>query len=70
MSATAGLESGVTFRTEQNLPESLLALMANQPEAERSLALFLSTKLSQVPFTGDNGLKARTGLLEYRYDPD
>jgi hypothetical protein len=34
---------------------------------EADLMSFLDV-LSQYPTSGDSGLKARTGLLEYRYD--
>ena len=29
---------------------------------------FLINKLSKIDFLGENGLKARTGLMEYKYD--
>jgi hypothetical protein len=29
----------------------------------------LSTTLSDIPLLGDKGIKNRTGLMEYRYDP-
>lgn len=56
-------------RSDVALPEELKRIIADQPEPERVLANFLTSDVATIPLNGPNGLKARSGLLEYRYDP-
>lgn len=57
-------------RSSITLPDDLKTVIADQPEQERELAKILSGEVATIPLNGPDGLKARTGLLEYRYDPE
>jgi hypothetical protein len=63
-------EVQIVQRSATTVPAALEQIFASQPEEERTLASFLATELATIPLNGTNGLKARTGLLEYRYDPE
>lgn len=56
-------------RSSAPLPDGLVRVINEQPEGERALAQALATEVAKIPLNGPDGLKARTGLLEYRYDP-
>lgn len=55
------------LRTEKPLPEGLVSQLRARNTADADLMSFLR-ELSEFPFNGPQGLKARTGLAEYRYD--
>lgn len=54
-------------RTPKPLPEEIRTAFAAEAAKDRQLVQFL-VALSREPLLGDKGLKARTGLLEFRYD--
>ncbi|AMX95904.1 MULTISPECIES: ABC-three component system middle component 5 [Mesorhizobium] len=54
--------------TGSTIPRSLAERVAEINESQSDLMDFLATLASDYPLQGDNGLKARTGLLEHRYD--
>jgi hypothetical protein len=57
---------GRVERTGLELPQNLL----EQATAEdRELAIFLGAIISTIPLLGKKGLKARSQLMEFRYDP-
>jgi hypothetical protein len=62
-------DMAVVKRSDIPLPEALKKVIADQPDQEQTLANILSGEVATIPLNGPNGLKARTGLLEYRYDP-
>ncbi|WP_352699105.1 ABC-three component system middle component 5 [Mesorhizobium sp. M0590] len=64
--APADLELGVARRTDVALPETIFDAAQ---ERDIELASYLATKLGTIPLYGPKGLKARSHLLEYRYDP-
>jgi hypothetical protein len=61
---------GTVIRTKVPLTEHLAALVNDQPSEDREVVEYLATEISKIPLSGENGLKKRTGLLEYRYDPN
>jgi hypothetical protein len=63
-------ELQIVQRSTTQVPPALEEVFASQPEEERALASFLATELATMPLNGPTGLKARTGLLEHRYDPE
>lgn len=65
----AELESGKLSRTEVAVPGQIVELLQARTASEKELVELLASEVSQVPLLGSDGLKARTGLLEYRYDP-
>lgn len=60
------LKIGVLERTDTPIPEGLLS-HANAEDFE--LAEYLGTKIATVPLLGKRGLKDRSSLMEFRYDP-
>lgn len=64
----AELESGLFRRTETALPESLRSSLNEAAEEHKSLMQYMTEKFVEIPLLGENGLKHRTGLMEYRYD--
>lgn len=64
-----GLERGVIRRTSQALPTVFSKATAGPSNQHGTLIDFVITRLSKLPLHGNGGLKQRTGLMEYRYDP-
>lgn len=62
------LDKGVVNRLDTLLPEIMSSTMDNFNEAERELFDFITGELFDWPLNGVDGLKDRTGLLEFRYD--
>lgn len=63
------LSNGKVNRTETRLPTMLFDAI-NKANSEHSELLdFLIGPFFELEFYGSNGLKARTKLLEYKYDP-
>lgn len=62
-------DMAIVKRSDVPLPDELKKVIADQPEQEQALASILSSEVATIPLNGPNGLKARSGLLEYRYDP-
>jgi hypothetical protein len=59
---------GQAVRTSDPLSADLNERILASNEADLPLMSFLFSELDQVSFDGAMGLKARTGLGEYRYD--
>jgi ABC-three component (ABC-3C) system Middle Component 5 len=64
----AELKNGNVVRTEISLPPALVARVSSANVREPKLMEAISALGSEYPLLGQNGLKDRTGLLEYRYD--
>jgi hypothetical protein len=60
----------VIRRSALPVPDELTKIINDQPPEEQELAKLLATEVASIPLNGPDGLKARTGLLEYRYDPE
>lgn len=54
--------------TERPSPPEIEERVAEVNDAQADLLAFLGLLVTEYPFLGDQGIKARTGLLEYRYD--
>lgn len=59
-------KNGTIERTDTPVPNSLLS---NASPEDWELAEYLGTKIAAVPILGKTGLKARSKLMEFRYDP-
>lgn len=59
---------GLLLRGEVPLPEKLASRIIQTNIVQASLMAFLCQTLDDVPMDGPKGLKARTGLGEFRYD--
>ena len=54
--------------TETELPEALSTRLQGENSANIELIKAILKLIQEYPLTGKDGLKHRTGLLEYRYD--
>jgi len=54
--------------TKKVTPSSIATVCQNKNTSEKELIEILSVLVNQYDFLGNDGLKARTGLMEYRYD--
>ncbi len=61
-------EKGFIKRTELVLPAALEHEVKNSELAQEEWFIALIDAMPSVKFDGKTGLKARTGLMEYRYD--
>jgi hypothetical protein len=60
-------ENGEALRSDRELDSNLRARVDRANSIDRDLLGFLQD-LDEIPFNGPSGLKARTGIGEYRYD--
>ena len=63
------LEEGTISRTSRTLPAEFSRATSNSSARTDALIDFVLTQLSALPLRGNGGLKQRSGLMEYRYDP-
>lgn len=63
------LESGTVSRTDWKAPDDFRHNDRFVASATQELAEYVVNQLSTLPLRGPNGLKQRTGLMEFRYDP-
>ena len=59
---------GVVARTKVKLPVELELRISGFMESRPEIGAFILHDLAMLPLRGVNGLKHRTGLLEYKYD--
>ena len=59
--------SGLVRRTEVVVPTDLIERLASA-KANSTVLSYITQKLADLPLQGIDGLKHRTGLMEYRYD--
>lgn len=50
------------------IPQSIVSKISEHLQKNREITEFILNSLSKLPLRGLDGLKHRTGLLEYRYD--
>ncbi|CAJ8168505.1 Uncharacterised protein [Burkholderia pseudomallei] len=60
--------AGYVVRSKAPIPLSLAAKLKEFVEANSPMADGILDGLSQIPLLGNNGLKHRSELMEYRYD--
>lgn len=63
------LEDGIISRTSRALPKEFSKTTSDPLNQSSTLMDFVLTQLSALPLHGTGGLKQRSGLMEYRYDP-
>jgi hypothetical protein len=62
------LLNSIVERTDVELPSELSDLVLIRNEEDEELMAFLCQNFISMPLSGDQGLKARSNLLEHRYD--
>ncbi|MBY3595038.1 ABC-three component system middle component 5 [Rhizobium bangladeshense] len=60
------LAEGDVSRTDQPVPGDLLS---RADERDLELATYLGSRIATIPLLGKKGLKERSKLMEFRYDP-
>lgn len=53
---------------KRSIPEELLDYLMNDEFRETEIFNIIATKLIQVPLNGKNGIKDKSGLMEFLYD--
>ena len=61
-------DKNVVAVIKKNIPKSLLVLLGEQSDKNEELIDLLVNKFDQIDLYGNDGLKRRTNLFEYRYD--
>lgn len=61
-------DDGVLLRTDDLLPEIFMKKMSSARIPNEDWFKVLVNEFPKANFLGRNGLKSRTGLMEYRYD--
>lgn len=62
------LDSGLAERSSTELPSDMLDMIALSKKRDPEMIDFILFGLGKMETQGVNGLKDRSGLLEYRYD--
>lgn len=62
------LALGFIERTTTTLPQDILSQVIEKNQVDNAVIQFILKELSAFPLLGVDGLKHRTGLMEYRYD--
>ncbi|WP_343635511.1 ABC-three component system middle component 5 [Roseateles sp.] len=63
------LSAGRVTRTALSLPFDIEVRCRSLRASEAPFFNTIATKLMEIPLLGEDGLKHRSGLMEYRYDP-
>lgn len=63
------MKRGFLQRTETPLPADLQKVIREYLTRQSKIRNFIARDLTAIPLLGSGGLKDRSGLLEYRYDP-
>lgn len=56
-------------KTGKQIPEELLIKINELNNQKGNVIKLVTSDLVELPLFGDKGWKARTGLLEFKYDP-
>ncbi|WP_425293912.1 ABC-three component system middle component 5 [Mesorhizobium japonicum] len=60
------IRNGIVERTQTPAPVELLSKASAE---DTELAEYLGAKIATLPLLGKRGLKDRSSLMEFRYDP-
>jgi hypothetical protein len=63
------ISKNIIKKTGKEIPEALLKKLNDLGNQKGNVIKLLTSDLVSLPFFGEKGLKARTGLLEFKYDP-
>ena len=65
----AAFEAGYIKRMNPELPKDIAVLVNNIDPQRKNALVIISQFLDKLELFGEDGLKSRTSLIEYRYDP-
>lgn len=63
------LKRGIISPYPDNMPDDLAVAISRFYKRQTTVGQFLLSDFLELPAHGNNGLKHRSGLIEYRYDP-
>lgn len=63
------LKMRIIKRTKKEYPADIVKEIDSIAELKKSIIRLLVKEFIQLPFYGQNGLKYRTRLIDYKYDP-
>jgi hypothetical protein len=63
------LDKSKVRKTSKEIPPELMEKLNDLENQKGNVIKLLTSDLVTLPLFGDKGLKARTGLLEFKYDP-
>ncbi|MCZ8403614.1 hypothetical protein O9570_19325 [Achromobacter xylosoxidans] len=63
------VKQGLIRRSHKMLPPELVSAIQHFRQRQSAVGNFVLSKFISIPTNGKDGLKHRSGLLEYRYDP-
>jgi len=63
------LAKNIIKKTDKELPELLEKQLENLSVEKSNIIKLVTGPFYELPLYGQKGLKARTGLIEYKYDP-
>jgi hypothetical protein len=64
--SASALREGTISRSDKDLPAGLLTQATTD---DKELAAYLGGEIATIPLLGKRGLKDRSNLMEFRYDP-
>jgi len=64
------LKSNIVLKTNKPLPSKLSGQVREAYHKDQVIIDFLCEHFNKIALQGKNGLKSKTGLFEYRYDPN
>jgi hypothetical protein len=65
----AEAERRMVQRTARPLPSGMREIIEGRSAEEKEVVSLMVALASEIPLQGPDGMKVRTNLLEYRYDP-
>lgn len=63
------LKRGIISLSGKSIPDDLAAAISRFQKRQTTVGQFLLSDFLELPAHGNNGLKHRSGLIEFRYDP-
>lgn len=67
--SVADLRNNIIKRTDNEIPKDLKDAIDKSNSDNKNILSLLTGPLFDIDFYGNQGLKARTSLMEFRYDP-
>lgn len=61
-------ENGLVKKTEKEIPSQLIDKIIEANKNKKEFLTMLTSRFAEIPLLGSMGLKARTGLMDFKYD--
>jgi len=63
------LRQNIIKKTDKTVPKELIEVINNLSKEKENIIKLVVNEFVDLPFYGNKGLKARTGLIDFKYDP-